>query len=76
MLGRFADEWWDNYSIADLIGPFHLQARDAVATGDRETARRFYRERVMIDDPVIAALTQHHLVVRIETPRQLLGALD
>lgn len=75
-LGRFADRWWNKYDIVASIGPFHLEARDAVMTGDLEEARRFYRERVMIDDPaLVAELTRHNLLERIQTPRDILAKL-
>jgi hypothetical protein len=74
-LGRFADQWWNKYDIAASIGPFHLQARDAVMTGDVEHARRFYRERVMIDEPALLAdLTRHKLLERIAEPAKILAA--
>lgn len=75
-LGRFSDQWWDKYDIAASIGPFHLQARDAVMAGDREQARRFYRERAMIDDAaLIGELTRHNLLQRIDEPAKLLAKL-
>lgn len=75
-LGRFADQWWNKYDIVASIGPFHLQARDAVMTGDVEQARRFYRERVMIDDSeLVAALMRHNLLARIDAPQKILAAL-
>jgi hypothetical protein len=74
-LGRFADQWWNKYDIAASIGPFHLQARDAVMTGDVEHARRFYRERLMIDDPALLAdLTRHKLLERIAEPAKIIAA--
>lgn len=76
LLGRFADTWWDKYDIAASIGPFHLQARDAVMGGDVELARRFYRERAMIDDAaLIDALMRHNLLQRIEGPAKVLAGL-
>lgn len=75
-LGRFSDQWWDKYDIAASIGPFHLQARDAVMAGDREQARRFYRERAMIDDAaLIGELTRHNLLQRIDEPANILAKL-
>ena len=75
-LGRFADQWWGKYDIVASIGPFHMEARDAVMTGDRDHARRFYRERVMIDDAaLVAELTRHNLLARIEEPAKSLAAL-
>jgi hypothetical protein len=75
-LGRFADQWWDKYDITASIGPFHLQARDAVMSGDVEQARRFYRERAMIDDPALLAdLMRHNLLARLDEPAKILAAL-
>jgi hypothetical protein len=79
-LGRFSDKWWGVIDIAEAVGPFHLQARDAVmdavASGDVERARRFYRDRVMIADPaVIAELTRHALLQRIDEPGKILASL-
>lgn len=73
-LGRFADQWWDKYDIVASIGPFHMAARDAVMTGDRDHARRFYHERVMIDDPaLIAELTRYNLLARVDEPARRLS---
>jgi hypothetical protein len=79
-LGRFSDKWWGKIHIADAVGPFHLQARDAVmdavAFEDVERARRFYRDRLMIADPMlIAEMTRHDLLQRIDAPREILAAL-
>ncbi len=75
-LGRFSDQWWGKYDIVASIGPFHMEARDAVMTGDRDHARRFYHERVMIDDAaLIAALTRHNLLARIDEPAKRLAKL-
>ncbi len=76
-LGRFADKWWGQVDIAQAVGPFHLQARDAVmdavASNDIERARRFYRERLMIADPaLIPEMTRHSLLQRIDAPRKIL----
>lgn len=76
-LGRFSDKWWGKVDIADAVGPFHLRARDAVmdavAVNDAERARRFYRERLMIADPaVIAEMTRHDLLQRIDAPQKIL----
>lgn len=72
-LGRFADRWWDKYDIAAAIGTFHLEARDVVCGGDREAARRFYRERIALQDAGrIQALIDRGFLARIATPRELL----
>lgn len=72
-LGRFADRWWNAYDIAALIGRFHLEARDIVAGGDREAARRFYRERVSIEDRArVDALLGMGVLARFPQPRRLL----
>ena len=75
-LGRFADQWWGKYDIVASIGPFHMEARDAVMTGDIAHARRFYRERAMIDDAaLVAELMRHNLLARIEEPAKILAGL-
>ena len=79
-LGRFADKWWGQIDIAQAVGPFHLEARDvvmdAIASGDAEPAHRFYRDRLMIGDPVlIAEMTRHNLLQRIDAPRKILAEL-
>ncbi len=44
-------------------------------TGDVEHARRFYHERVMIGDPaLVAELTRHNLLARIDEPAKILAA--
>ncbi|MBO0719201.1 MAG: glycosyltransferase family 2 protein [Blastocatellia bacterium] len=48
-LGRFADQWFGQVDIQS-VEPFHLEARDIVAAGDRDRAREFYMERVVLDD--------------------------
>ncbi len=78
-LGRFPDKWWGTVDIAEAVGPFHLQARDAVmdavAAGDMESARRFYRDRMMITDAaLIAEMTRHDLLERIDAPGKILAA--
>lgn len=79
-LGRFSDKWWGVIDIAEAVGSFHLEARDAVmdaiASGDAEHARRFYRERMIIaDGNLIAEMMQQGLLQRIEAPQKLLAAL-
>jgi hypothetical protein len=70
-LGRFADKWWGKFDIADAIGPFHLDARDAVAAG-RDAALAFYRERVAVSDPDKAGeLIRLGLATRLSMPRQI-----
>lgn len=80
-LGRFPDKWWGTTDIAQAVGPFHLQARDAVmdavASNDVARARHFYRERLMITDPeLIAGMTRHNLLQRIDGPRRILARLS
>ena len=77
-LGRFPDTWWGSVDIAEAVGPFHLQARDAVmgavAAGDMERARQFYRERMMITDTaLIAEMMRHNLLERIDAPAKILA---
>ncbi|MEP6701390.1 MAG: glycosyltransferase family 2 protein [Betaproteobacteria bacterium] len=72
-LGAFADKWFGNVDIRSSIGAFHLAARDVVATGDREAALHFYRQFVMIDDPVtIETLIRCGLLLRITGPAESL----
>lgn len=74
-LGRFADQWWEKYDIANLVGRFHLEARDVVATGDREAARAFYRNRVSIqDNHRISELLALGVLARFPHPRQILSS--
>lgn len=72
-LGRFQDRWWGRYDIAAAIGPFHLQARDVVMSGDEAAALAFYRARVAIQDPVEAErLIAAGVLERIDGPARLL----
>lgn len=76
-LGRFSDKWWGQVDIANAVGPFHLQARDAVmdavTSGDVARARRFYRERLMINDSaLIAEMMRQNLLQRIDAPQKIL----
>lgn len=72
-LGAFADRWFDREDIRAAIGDTHLDARDVVATRDREQARAFYRRRFVLSDPAQAeALVAHGLCVRLHTPSRLL----
>ena len=68
--GRFPDRWFGGELIRDNIGDFHLEARDVVAAGDRDAARRFYRARMVLDDPAaIAALIAAGLCERVDAAR-------
>lgn len=73
-LGRFADQWWEKYDIAQLAGPFHLEARDVVATGNRDVGRAFYRQRVSIQNKErINELLAVGALARFAQPREILG---
>jgi hypothetical protein len=73
VLGRFPDQWGGMHDIKTLIGPFHLEARDVVAKGDREAARAFYRRRMILDDArTVEALTSFGILTRIPLPRRIL----
>jgi hypothetical protein len=75
-LGAFEDRWFGRDDIRAGIGPLHLDARDIVATGDRDAARAFYRRRVAIEDPARAeALIGHGILLRIAEPRRLLASI-
>ena len=72
-LGRFSDKWWDTYDIAASIGRFHLDARDVVATGDRELARAFYRARIaMTGKKQVDYLLAMGVLARFSQPRGIL----
>jgi hypothetical protein len=73
-LGRFQDKWFGTVDIAKNIGPFHLEARDIVAVGDREAAKEFYTRRVVInDEQVINRLIDDGLLARIVEPSIILN---
>ena len=75
-LGHFADRWLEKDDIRQAIGPLHLDARDVVATGDRDAALAFYRQRIAIEDRGRAdALIGHGVLLRIAQPRMLLERL-
>jgi hypothetical protein len=75
-LGRFADRWMEKDDIRAAIGPLHLDARDVVATANREAALAFYRGRLMLNDPArIEALISHRVLTRISGPRRTLERL-
>ena len=74
-LGRFSDQWWSKYDIA-ATSPVHLEARDIVATGDRDAARAFYRHRIaMQDSKQVALLLSVGLLGRVSQPRQILSGV-
>jgi hypothetical protein len=71
-LGNFADKW---FGVGEVFA-FHREARDVVALGDPEKARRFYLERVMrhpAED--VDGLIHHGLLERITGPSELLAGL-
>jgi hypothetical protein len=73
-LGAFSDKWWDRYGIAELVGRFHLDARDVVATGDREAARAFYRSRLAIlDERRVSELLAVGALARFSQPKEILA---
>ena len=64
--GPFADRWFASLDIASSIGRFHLDARDVVATGDRDGARAFYDQRVVLRDAELRdALIEAGICTRI-----------
>jgi hypothetical protein len=74
-LGGFPDHWFDAQDIRATIGPLHLDARDIVASGDREAALAFYRQRIAIKDRARAeALIGHGVLMRIAEPKKLLAS--
>jgi hypothetical protein len=76
-LGNFADKWFGKTDIRAATGSsLHLQARDVVASGDREKAREFYRRRIAIEDSRLCeALIQNGVLTRFAQPRRMLEAL-
>ena len=73
-LGRFDDHWFGTFDINAAIGSFHTDSRDIVTSGDREAARRFYEERVVIGDCATAReLVDSGLCLRISEPADLLA---
>jgi hypothetical protein len=73
-LGRFADKWWDRYDIAQLVGRFHLDARDIVATGDRDAARAFYRNHFAFqDERRVKELLALGVLARFTQPKQIIA---
>lgn len=74
LLGRFADRWWNRYDITAAIGPFHLQARDVVMSGDPRAIADFYHARVAMTDPAEAAFWEGAgLLRRLPGPSRLLN---
>ena len=74
-LGNFADKWFGKTDIRAATGSsLHLEARDAVATGDRQQALEFYRRRIAIEDPErCEALVRHGILTRFLQPREILA---
>ena len=71
LLGGFSDQWFGRKEIRAAIGPMHLEARDVVATGDRELALEFYRRRIAIEDGELCeALISHRVLARFAKLRQ------
>ena len=72
-MGPIADQWFGRDEIRELVGSFHLDARDVVMSGDREAARQFYRARIMMTDPALTdRLLDAGILARIEEPAQRL----
>ncbi|HEY4135240.1 MAG TPA: glycosyltransferase family 2 protein [Alphaproteobacteria bacterium] len=89
-LGRFSDRFWDRPAfvandapmplkpvpIVDCSGTYHLEARDVVATNDRENARAFYLKRtVMQDQTQTLELIRSGLLKRIPQPSEVVRRL-
>lgn len=74
LLGNFADRWFGKTDIAATTGSsLHLEARDMVATGDREKARTFYQNRIAIQDKTKAeTLIREGWLTRFQRPRKFL----
>jgi hypothetical protein len=75
-LGGFADKWFGKTDIRAATGSsLHLEARDVVASGERERAREFYRRRIAIEDTELCeALIRHGVLTRFDQPRRMLEA--
>ncbi|MBO0721502.1 MAG: glycosyltransferase family 2 protein [Blastocatellia bacterium] len=74
--GRFSDKWFGQVDIKS-VEPFHLEARDIVAAGNRDAAREFYTKRVVIsDDQVINRLIAEGVLARIIEPRMILDTIN
>jgi hypothetical protein len=70
-LGRFADKWWGTQPI----GPFHMDSRDVVLSGDRDRAHAFYQTRIAISDShLVEQLVGSGVLVRLPQPRQIIEA--
>ena len=75
-LGAFKDQWLDKFDIRSAIGPLHVDARDIIASGDRDAAQAFYRLRVAIEDPDrVRSLLRHRILTRVSQPRELLQTI-
>jgi hypothetical protein len=73
-LGPIPDKWYGHRDIRSLIGPFHLDSRDVVMAGNKDAARAFFSERVMLTEPsVIEALIDAKLLVRITDPSTMMS---
>lgn len=73
-LGSFADTWFGERDVKAEIGSFTLDARDIVIRNDREAAKQFYEERVVISDrAAIDSLIAGGLCCRILEPSRLLA---
>ena len=71
-LGKFPDQWWQKYDIAG-VSPLHLEARDVVATGDRDAALAFYRQRIAMQDRErVANLLAFGILERFTQPQEVL----
>lgn len=76
LLGDFGDKWFGRKDIRSVLGPLHLDARDIVRTGDRESAMEFYRKRIAIEDTQRSeALIHHGVLTRFPQPRRTLDLL-
>lgn len=74
-LGGYADQWWNRYDILNVVGRFHREALGVVATGERESARAFYRSRISIqDDRRVNELLALGVFARFARPRQIISS--
>lgn len=75
-LGPFPDKWLGKFEISKII-PFHVKARNMVMRGDKEAAKKFYEEHVVVtDQAIINQLIENDLAHRILEPSSLLAKVE
>lgn len=75
-LGAFPDKWLGRTEISEIV-PFHVMARNTVLHGDKEAARKFYEEHVVVkNQAIIDKLIENDLAERILEPSFLLAKVE